>query len=288
MKDKIILSTVNGLAKLPLGILYILSDIISFVLHRIVGYRKKVVRQNLTSAFPEKELKEIRKIEKQYYGFLGEQVVETLKLLHISDDELRSRVEVKNYEAVNKTLGDGKNAVLLMGHYCNWEWVQEIVRYFIPGIFMASIYHPLKNKFWDDIFIKIRSRWNAHIVPMKKAPRILLNKENMPWVCGFIADARPDMRHEQNYLEFLNHKTWFITGPEDIGDKTGADYFYLEMIRIKRGYYQIIFHPLVLSNFQSQLSNEPTYPYTREFWKEFETTIKRNPAYWLWSHKRWK
>lgn len=282
MKEKLIINVLKVIASLPLGVLYIFSDIISFFLYHVIKYRKKVVRNNLTSSFPEKNLKEIKKIEKEFYKYLGDQTVESLKLLNISDSQLQKRVTVKNYEIVNKTLGKGKNAVLMMGHYSNWEWVQEITRYFIPETFMISIYHPLKDKFWDEVFITLRSRWNAHIVPMKKATRILLSRENMPWVCGFIADARPDMRHEENWIKFLNHKTWFITGPEDIGRKTGSEFFYLEMKRKKRGYYDIIFHAI------KPTTSDIDYSYTREFWKEFEKTIEKNPAYWLWSHKRWK
>lgn len=264
--------------------LYGFSTLATFILHRIIGYRKKVVRQNLTSSFPDKSLKEINKIESKFYRYLGDQIVETLKLLHMSDEELKKRVTVINYEAVNSALSNNKNVVLLMGHYCNWEWVQEIVRYFIPGTFTVSIYHPLNNKFWEEVFITLRSRWKAHIVPMKKATRVLLNKENMPWVCGFIADAYTWRKNEDNWLDFLNHKTWFIYGPEEIGSKLGAEFFYLEMNRIKRGHYKIIFHPL------HPISTDPEihFPYTREFWKEFEKTIEKNPPYWLWSHKRWK
>ena len=282
MKEKILKSILLGLAKLPLGVLYLFADIITPVLYHVVKYRRKVVRNNLTSSFPYKSLKEIKKIEIEFYRYLGDQIVETLKLLHISDEELKRRVEINNYESVNHTLGEGKNAVLLMGHYCNWEWVQEIVRYFIPETFMISIYHPLKDKFWDDMFIQLRSRWNAHIVPMAKAPRILLNRQNMPWVCGFIADAYTWHKNEDNWINFLNHKTWFIYGPEEIGRKVNADFFYLEMNRKKRGHYEIVFHPLEPRNM------DETFPYIRDFWKEFEKTIEKNPAFWLWSHKRWK
>ena len=290
MKKKLIFGIFTGLAALPLWLMYLIADIITPVLYHIVKYRRKVVRTNLMNSFPEKKLKEIRKIERDFYRYLGDQIVETIKTLKISDKELQKRVTVKNYEEVNKTLKNGKNAVLMMGHYGNWEWAQEITRYFIPEAFMASIYHPLNDKIFDELFIKLRSHWGAHIVPMKSAPRVLLNKENMPWVCGFIADAYTWQKHDNNWIDFLNQKTWFIYGPEEIGKKEGADFFYLEMKRLKRGHYEIFFHPLSPSiNTTALQSSDPhNYPYTREFWSELEKTINHQPAYWLWSHKRWK
>lgn len=272
----------RGVASLPLGVLYGLSDFIAFVLQYVIKYRLKVIRRNLGASFPNKTEKEIKEIEKRFYHYLGDQMIETLKTFNISDKELKRRVTVINSKAVNETLSSSRNAVLLMGHYCNWEWVQEIVGYFLPGTFMASIYHPLDNKMWDDIFIKLRSRWNAHIVPMKKAPRVLLDSHNSPWVCGFIADAWTRHTNNDVWIDFLNQKTRIITGPEEIGDKVGSDFFYLEMIRRKRGYYNITFHKLHPSD------TSVSYPYLREFWKEFEKTIEKGPAYWLWSHKRWK
>lgn len=282
MQEKILTGLLKAIAALPLGVLYLLSDFISFMLSRVIKYREKVVISNLSSSFPDKSPAEIKKIKKEFYRYLADQIVETLKTFHISDNALKRRVKVINSEYVNESLSQGRNAVLLMGHYCNWEWVQEIVRYFLPDTFMASIYHPLDNKVWDKVFIKMRSRWDAHIVPMKTAPRVLLNKGNMPWVCGFIADAWTRHTNNDTWITFLNHKTRIITGPEEIGRKVGADYFYLEMNKIKRGYYEIKFHKL------NPGDEDQSYPHIREFWKEFEKTIERAPAFWLWSHKRWK
>lgn len=282
MKNKFIFSCLKALAYLPLPLLYILSDFSYIVIYHLVGYRIKVVRQNLYEAFPDKTRRELKKIERGFYHFLSDQLIETIKLLHISDKELNRRVKVLNYEEVNKSLESGKSAVVLLGHYGNWEWVQEISRYFSPSAIHASIYHRLKNKFWNEVMLKIRSRWGALMVPMEKATRVFLNKQNQPWVCGFIADARTDNRHKENCVRFLNHDTWFITGPEVIGSRVDADFFYLDFKKIKRGYYEISLSPLKPSDFQI------SFPYMREFWEKFQNTILRDPSLWLWSHKRWK
>ena len=282
MRKKLIFSIFQGMARLPLPLLYLMADLITPVLYHLVKYRRKVVRENLTSAFPHKPIKEIIKIEKDFYRYLGDQMVETIKTLHISDRELEKRIEVVNYATVNESLEKGKNVVVMMGHYANWEWVQQISRYFLQTATMTSIYHPLNDKVFDELFIELRSRWNAKIIPMRRAPKFLLDKDHRPWVCGFIADAWTWQKHEDNVIDFLNQKTWFISGPEEIGHKVDADYFYLEMNRKSRGYYEITLHPLRPQDMSV------SYPYSREFWKLFEKTILKWPAYWLWSHKRWK
>lgn len=282
MNKKIIKALLKGFARLPLPALYLFSDFITSVLYHFVRYRRKVVRQNLSNSFPEKQPKELKRIEKSYYRYLGDQMVETLKLINISDKELQKRVRVINAEAVNEVNGAGKNAVLFLGHYGNWEWVQEITRYFLPEVFMTTIYHPMSSAFWDELFLEIRGRWHSHLNEMSKAPRVLINKQNQPWVCGFIADGWTYHKNDNNWIDFLNQKTWFIFGSEEIGRKVGAEFFYLEMKRKSRGHYDIIFHKI-----EPEDMTVP-FPYTRAFWQEFEKTIRANPPYWLWSHKRWK
>ena len=282
MKEKVLLGLLKGVAILPLRMLYLFSDFAFIVLFYLIKYRRNVVVQNLKSAFPEKPFHEIKLIEKQYYHYLADQIVETVKIIHISDSELSKRVKVTNYEAVNDSLSKGKNCVLLMAHYGNWEWVQEITRYFIPDSYMTTVYRPLASKLWDDIYLKLRGRWGAHLIPMNNVARVLVNRDNFPWVCGFIADQRTGRKTDGNWVDFLNHKTWFIYGPEEIGKKLGADFFYLEMLRKERGKYEIIFHPLHPSE------DSVPFPYTREFWHKLEDTIREYPPFWLWSHKRWK
>ena len=282
MKYKITLALLKGISALPFGILYIFSDVISFIVFHILKYRRKIVYKNLTESFPLKSRKEINQIAKNYYRFLGDMIVETLKLLNISDYELKKRFQVVNPDSVNASLEEGKSAAIFMGHYGNWEWVQEIGTYFTERAYRASIYRPLGNKLWDKIYKEIRGRWHMHIVEQNKALKIMLNKDNQPWVFGFIADQRPRHVHPDNWVNFLNHETAFFTGPEDIGRKVGADFFYLDMYRIKRGYYKVEFKKL------RPVDMTVSYPYSREFWKLFEKTIERNPALWLWSHNRWK
>lgn len=282
MREKITLFLLKGVAHLPLRMLYAFSEVVYFLVYHVIGYRRKVVRQNLLEAFPEKSERELKKIEREYYHFLCDTIVETLKLLHISDKELQKRVTIENAEIVNRSIAEGRSAVLMLAHYGNWEWVQEITRDIAPEAYKASIYHALKDPVWDRIFLTLRGRWGSHIINQNRAPKALLNRGNMPWVCGFIADHRPLNREHGNIVPFLNHHTSFVYGPEVIGRKIGADFFFLEMQRPKRGRYVIKFHPLTAAE------GENPYPVTREFWRLLEEVIRKNPALWLWSHKRWK
>lgn len=272
----------RSIALLPLGVLYLFSDLLYPVVYHVVKYRRNVVRRNLTEAFPGKPAAEIRKLEKAYYRYLCDMIVETVKLLHISPAEMARRVRIEGAGKVSEGVSQGRSAVLLLGHYANWEWVQEIGGCFTDDAYKLSIYHPLKSRLWDEVFAAVRSRWHVDIVPQRMAAKRLLYKERQPWICGFIADGRPDPISDEAVIPFLNHYTHFIYGPEVIGRKVGADFFFLEMERERRGYYKITFHRL------EPVTDGLSYPIMRAFWMEFERVIKKNPACWLWSHRRWK
>lgn len=282
MKKKIILSLLKGLSLLPFPVLYAISDFLYFIVGPVLKYRKKVIMGNLTNSFPGKSQKEIKAIARGYYHFLCDVIVETVKTLTISPEHLKRRFVVENPEIINASTEADRSAVLFLGHFGNWEWVQEIGRYFLEKAYRGSIYHPLKSKTWDEIMLVLRSRWKMHLLPMSKTVRTLLDKENQPWIIGFIADQRAGFVSDRNWLWFLNQDTTFITGPEDIGRKVGADYFYCDIKRLRRGYYTLRFVPLEPD------PDAEFYPYTHSFYRLFERSILAQPEMWMWSHKRWK
>ncbi|MCH5246744.1 MAG: lysophospholipid acyltransferase family protein [Muribaculaceae bacterium] len=278
----IILFLLKILALLPFGVLYLISDGIAFILYHVIRYRRNSVRKNLVTSFPELSISQIKKIEKSYYRFMCDVMVETIKLLHISEKNLSSRVTLENWEEVDSTVANGNSVVIFMGHYGNWEWAQEMGRYMTDTVYRGSIYHEMRSEIWERLFCKIRSRWNLTILPQNKTVRALLDKKHLPWIFAFIADQRPRMDNEQYHTRFLNHDTQFIIGPESIGSRVNARYYYLDIKRPRRGYYNLILKKLEPSD------SEEKYPYTVSFWKEFEKTIRRDPSLWLWSHNRWR
>ncbi|MBN9303563.1 lysophospholipid acyltransferase family protein, partial [Dysgonomonas mossii] len=113
-------------ALLPFRALYILSDFLYFLVYKVIRYRLKVVRINLKNSFPEKTDKELHVIEKEFYHHFCDYFVETLKLLHISDEEMQKRMVFENMDIVKDLMKDGNSALMFLGHYGNWEWVPSI------------------------------------------------------------------------------------------------------------------------------------------------------------------
>lgn len=273
-------------ALLPFSLLYILSDLLYFFVYKIVRYRLKVVRSNLSSSFPELDKKELLNLEKRFYHHFCDYFVETIKLLHISDEEMQKRMFFEDLDIVKNAMKDGRSVIMYLGHYCNWEWIPSITMYFKNTDYIfGQIYKPLQNKAIDKLFLKIRSRFGSLGIPKNDTLRTIvrLKKEGKQTLIGFMADQTPAPQSIHYWTEFLNHDTPVFTGVERIAKQTDFLVIYLDIQKIKRGVYKATVK-LVNENPKEEPENKITETYIRMM----EKTILRNPAYWLWTHKRWK
>lgn len=279
-----IIGALKLIAMLPLKILYGISDFMHFFIYRVAKYRRNIVRYNLLLSFPGKSREEIIAIEKEFYRHFCDCFVETIKLLHISDKEIKRRVVLKNPEVVTELAADGRPIILYLGHYGNWEWVQSMAIMLEKPDVMGALYKPLRNKVMDRVMLHIRSRFNILCIPAKTAYRMLLKlkQETPSFMIGFLADQRPTGNSVKHWTTFLNQPTAFVIGGETIGERMDAHYLYVECIRERRGFYSL--HYIKMN---PPADDSEPYPYTRLFLSMLEQTIRRNPPYWLWSHKRW-
>ncbi|MDO5571976.1 MAG: lysophospholipid acyltransferase family protein [Bacteroidales bacterium] len=273
------------IALLPLGVLYILGDIIYYPLYYIVKYRRRVVRKNLISSYPDKSLEEIVDLEKKFYHHFCNYMMETLKLISISDKEMKKRFVYKNLGELENIVSDGKPVFLMMGHYGNWEWVTSLTVQVPKSIFMAQIYSPLKNEAADRFMYKLRARFHSLGIARNQTLReiLRLKAEGKQLMVGFIADQRPSRKNLHLWTDFLNHDTPCLIGTEKIARKIDANVLFLDVKCTKRGYYEGKFKVISLDS-----KNTPELYITTKYMQELETTINFAPQYWLWSHDRWK
>lgn len=281
----ILIGILTLLACLPLRVLYWFSDFIYLIIYYVIGYRRGTVRHNLNLVFGKSKPEAIPQIEKAYYRHMCDCIVETVKLLHISDKEIDRRVEVVNGAYIDEVVNAGHSVVLLLGHYGNWEWVQAIIHHFKAPDLAGQIYTPLHNQVMDRVMLKIRSRFGLECIPQQKTVRKMLGTERngKKFVVGFISDQRPIAKVLHHWTEFLGQDTPYLVGGETIGEKIDAAFVYLDVEKPARGHYRLTFQPIKVN-----ADDKEEFPYTRAYLKMLEQTILRAPEYWLWSHKRWK
>lgn len=275
------------LSLLPFRILYGMADIGYVLLYYIIRYRRGVVRKNLVTAFPEKSIDDIKTIERKFYHWFCDYFLEAIKLLSISDKELRRRFTIINSEEVEQCFQEGQDVAAILGHYCNWEWLSCVGMNLPSERETGLIYHPLRNKTFDYLFRKLRSHErNSHVIPKKDILRYVVTKkrEGVRNICGYISDQGPKWTNIHLWLPFLNHEyTPVFTGGERIMRKMNNAVFYVEMSRPKRGYYTATYKLITRDP-----NTLPADDITRRFFCLLEETIRQEPAFYLWSHNRWK
>ncbi len=270
------------LTLLPLWVLYLFSDFIFVLVFGIFRYRRKVVWQNLSKAFPEKTKKEKKRIERRFYLHLCDYFIETIKMMHISEKQIQKRIKYDDDYLMRK-IQEGKNIVGMLGHCSNWEWLTSMS---LKDEYQWAVpYHPLSNKHFDDFMSKLRRRFGAEPVPMKRTYKRLIeiNKSGKLFVAGMIADQSPPSVRNRHWLTFMNQDTAVMEGSERIAQKTGACVVYCKMTKVKRGYYNIELIPIT-----DNIDKEEDFFVTQRYYEILEEHIKEQPEYWLWTHRRWK
>lgn len=272
---------------LPYRALYVLSDIFHVIVYDVARYRLKVVRGNLATSFPEKSPAELKSIERGFYRWLCDYFVETVKLLTVSRAELLRHVEFRGLEEVEDSFDRGQTCAGILGHYGNWELLSATGLAFRRHreAVVGLIYHPLRNRMFDRIFIKMRQSMGGVCVPKQDILRYLVSfrRQGLMNIFGYIADQAPRYQNTHLWLPFLNHDTPVFTGAERIMRKMGNTVFYIDVERPRRGHYIYTFR--LMTDNPAAL---PEHEITRRYFSMLENTIRRDPRYYLWSHNRWK
>lgn len=273
------------IALLPFSLLYLISDILYLVVYYLVRYRRKMVRINLHNAFPDKKQCERTVLEKKFYHHLCDYFVETVKLLRLSEDEMKQRMRFENPELLNQLMKEGKSSLLCLGHYGNWEWVPSIVFHLLPGVEAGLVYKQLHSTAFDQLFRKIRGRFGSLPIEKRSVLRTLLRKksEGQTIVVGFLTDQRPPRISDKYWTTFLNQDTPVQTGMEKIARSLSLSVVYLEIEKVERGCYRGRFVTL-----STNAAHEPEHTITERYMRLLEETVKHAPAYYLWSHNLWK
>tara|TARA_B100001057_G_scaffold100968_1_gene98023 strand:+ start:17231 stop:18082 length:852 start_codon:yes stop_codon:yes gene_type:complete len=266
---------------LPIQILYLISKIIRFIVYDILCYREKVVIDNIQNTFIEKSQTKVIKLKNNFYDYFFELIVEIIKLLSISNDELNKRFTFSNINVIKQSLKQNKSVIVVVGHYGNWEWALRSASNLIDTK-IVGVYKRINNTIFEWLLLKIRSNTNVLPVEIKSLSRELVNNKEKK-IYAIVADQSPTLEQSNVRINFLNRDTLVYTGVEKISKKYNMPVFYLNTKLIRKGYYESTFEEICSKNI-----NGKNLEITKEFFSKLEKQIKSEPRLWLWSHKRWK
>jgi KDO2-lipid IV(A) lauroyltransferase len=266
---------------LPFFILYGLSDLFAFFLHRVFGYRKEIVMENLRIAFPGKEEEELKTIARQFYHNFCDTWIESIKLISISKKEFEKRI-VSDASLFEQLQPGGKSIQLYMAHNFNWEYANIHMATKLSMPFLG-VYQPIRNKVVDRLFIYLRKRMGTVLLPANDMRNAMLPWRNKQYVLGLIADQNPGRPDNSYWLKFFSRRAPFVKGPEKYARFNNCIVVFCFVEKIKRGYYRMKFE-LVTETPRDTKEGELTTLFVRYI----ENAIRRQPGIYLWSHRRWR
>ncbi|MBP1637275.1 MAG: lipid biosynthesis acyltransferase [Bacteroidetes bacterium] len=270
---------------LPFWVLYGLSDFSYLIVYYIAGYRKKVVRDNLKRSFPEKTEKGRLIIERKFYHHFCDLLFESIKSATISRNEILRRMKILNYNQVIRHYDEGKSVILMTSHYANWEWTYCFNLMLPKDKPFYQIYKKLSNNMSEKIVQHIRTRFGSVAVEVQELFPTLstMKTEGRVGMIGMVSDQSPARNGMKYFSQFLNQHTPVITGTELIAKKYDFPVYYAQIRKVKRGFYTCNLLPICVNPAETE-----KFEITEKYIRILENEILAEPAYWLWSHRRWK
>jgi KDO2-lipid IV(A) lauroyltransferase len=248
----------------------------------IIRYRVGIVSGNLKNAFPEKSYNEIKIIARKFYKNLCDVTLESIKGYSLSPKQLMKRYQFLNPDEANKYYEEGRDIIIALSHYCNWEWgtqIAESVYKHRP----VTLYKPLSNNYTDKFIRELRMKRNMELVSIYNPKFIFRSNEYKPKAYFFVSDQNPGNVKKVLWVKFLNQDTACLRGIEEYARLFNLPVIYLDIQRVKRGHYALK---------MQEICNNPsgTFPgeITERYMRKLEDIIIKKPEDWLWSHRRWK
>jgi KDO2-lipid IV(A) lauroyltransferase len=270
------------LSVLPFRALYFISDFLYLLFYYVIGYRKKVVHQNLVNSFPKKSKQEIKEIEKKFYHHLCDLVVESVKQFSITNEEVNKRMVPLNAELFDKYKSENKSIVLAGGHFNNWELFAVAIDQCMAHQ-AIGIYKPLSNKFFDHKMRASRSKFGLLMISTKRIAEVYQEMKDRLIAVIYAVDQSPSNPKKAYWMRWLNQDTPMLFGAEKNAVKYDHPVLYGRINKVKRGYYTFEF---------VEIFDRPKETKHGEITEKInhllEQDIVKHPQYWLWTHRRWK
>ena len=258
------------------------SDVVFFFVYSVFGYRRKVVRENLTLVFPNKTGAEINRIEKDFFKHMCDMFLETVKTMNLSKEQVKKKYKVLNIDVLKK-LEKERSILIVCSHYANWEWNVSINNYVDSKGY--AVYQKIANKYFDAFIRKVRARWNTTLINQRETVKTVVRdkRDGITGIFGLVSDQSPQRHRAQYWSDFMGIRVPVFNGAETMARKLDLAVVFLKVSKVKRGYYQAEFIPIAEQGKQTE-ENE----ITEAFLRLTENQINEKPEHYFWTHKRWK
>jgi KDO2-lipid IV(A) lauroyltransferase len=276
------MAVIKALSRMPLWALHAFATFLYLVAYYLVRHRREVIREQLGKVFPDVDESARERIHRQFLRNFCDVVVEIIKSLSLTAEEMRARVRVVNIETATEHLAAGQSLLFVTSHLGNWEWLLHGMTLQL-GYPVDAAYKPLNDPWAERLGLAIRSRFGARLVPAKQLLIDHLRRHTIVRALAINADQAPASAEKRHWSRFLGQDTAFYIGAEQIARAARLPIIYAVMRRVSRGYYEVELTRL-WDGREAAGMGELTERYARAC----EIDVLKCPADWLWSYRRWR
>jgi KDO2-lipid IV(A) lauroyltransferase len=262
--------------------LYAFSSFLYFLAYYVVRHRHHVIREQLLKVFPAMSEAERAATHRRFLKNFCAVMVEVLKSASLSPEAMSARVNILNLPLARGYLDAGQSVMFVTSHLCNWEWLLQGVVLQL-GYPLDAAYKPLHDAWAERLMLKIRSRFGARMVPAKELLADFLRRRGVVRAVAMNADQAPVSTDKRYWTKFLGQDTAFYVGAEQIARGTRLPIMYLVMRRMRRGHYEV-----ELQQLWDGRETLPQNAITERYARACELDVRKSPADWLWSYRRWR
>jgi KDO2-lipid IV(A) lauroyltransferase len=270
------------LARIPFPAWYAISSVLAWLGEHVVRHRRQVVESQIRRCFPEFDDAMVGRVRHGFYVNFTDVAVESIKALTIEADELDRRVEVRGFDTVRDHLRAGRSVIFATSHNFNWEWTLQALSKNL-GFPLDAAYKPLHTEWADRMFLSLRSRFGAGMIPDRRLLIHVLRRRQQPRAIAMVADQDPVLSAARHVTRFFGLETTFYMGPEALARAAKCPIFYVSVARTSRGHYRVTLEPLVGHD-----EDLPEGAMIDRYAQRVEAQIRANPSDWLWAYRRWK
>jgi KDO2-lipid IV(A) lauroyltransferase len=272
----------RAIAALPLPAWYRIADLFAWLAEHVVRHERTLVDAQLRRCFPDRDEAWINATRRSFYRNFGDVSCEMVKAVSIGEDEIRKRVRLVDAGPARAALDAGRSVLIVTSHNCNWEWALLALSLDM-GHPLDAAYKPLIGRLGDRLFLTIRSRFGAHMIPAGRLLIRVLRHRRQARIVAMVADQNPVSSAVRYFTQFFGQDTAFYLGPDVIARVGKMAVYYVAMRRESRGYYTVTFEPLADAG--EELAEGAIID---RYARHVEALTREHPADWLWSYQRWK
>lgn len=249
-----------------------------------LGIRRHVVLEQIAHALGD-DLTDARRVEiaRESYRNFGRMTFEYARFARLTPEDITRTVRITGREHLDAALDAGKGAIIVSGHFGNWEYFATMASLGYPMTFLVGEQH---NLLVDGVMNRLRARFGGEIVPLTGSLRGIFQALRKNRLVLWLSDQ--DAGRRGVFVEFLGRPASTPYGAGRIAESTGSPILPAMAVRRDGGHHELVVRGPVAVPPADLETDERVRLLTQGYTDVFEEFIRRYPEQYFWMHRRWK